>query len=539
MCDTSQPIRRLEELRYEALSNPEAEIRLIRVRPAQSAGDVPRCDLYYAPLGAAPRYIALSYAWGIQPISSTLAIGGNQYLVNAAAASALQHLQSKDEEIYVWIDQICINQTDAAEKSVQVQQMRRIYSEASLVVAWLGDTADSSDLLLGHLARMGEWLWAAEEDRFLALHRHPDTVRAIADAFQALCRREYWQRLWILQEFAVAANIQIACGGVQVGVRQLRAVLEFASDLASNPPPAATALEATKESRISAAQVRSIIGRCYMTPFTSFMEGVFARRARYWENQNEGRVEPLFHVLASTLALEHDYNYPLTSNHVDRIFSVLSLATDAAEFSEFPDYTMTPQQAFTRAAFRMLQQGHIDVLAFSQSPKTHTDLPTWVPDWAMPVKMPCAGPPWRSPFCTSDPSSLSRQAVRLAELDVLEIRGCLVDEVVECGGDVWDPEWLQPLDVERAVAYLNQIRELCEKSRKFSHCDDDEVLAAAACISAGVPFLGAKLPYIVRGRGHLTSGHRHFGLIGEAYVFGIMQGELRRSDRLAQTLRIH
>jgi hypothetical protein len=51
-------------------------------------------------------------------------------------------------------------------------------------------------------------------------------------------------------------------------------------------------------------------------------------------------------------------------------------------------------------------------------------------------------------------------------------------------------------------------------------------------------FLGAKLPYIVWDHGSLANQHRHFSLVGEAYVFGIMQGELRRSERLAQTLRI-
>jgi hypothetical protein len=303
-------------------------------------------------------------------------------LVNAAAVSALQHLQSQDRDEQVWIHQICINQADAAEKSDQVQQMHRIYTEASLVVAWLGDIADGSDLLLGHLARMGEWLWAVEDNRVLALHQHPETLRAIADAFQALCQREYWQRLWILPEFAVATHVQIVCGGVRIWDWQLSAVLEFTSSLTLSYLPMITVPTTLENPGISVDQLKNTIGHCYMIPITSFMEGVFARRARYWQNQTEGHVEPLYHVLASTLALEHDFNYPLTSNQMDRVFSLLNLATDAAEFTEFPDYTMTPQQVFTRAAFQMLQQGHIDVLAFSHFPKSHADLPTWVLDWA-------------------------------------------------------------------------------------------------------------------------------------------------------------
>jgi len=116
----SSNVRHLDMLRYKPFTDAGSEIRLLRVETAES-GAPPRCHLIHARLGAAPRYTALSYAWGSEPIWSALTIGRSQYSVNAAAASALQHLQSQDGEEYVWIDQICINQADAAEKSVQVK----------------------------------------------------------------------------------------------------------------------------------------------------------------------------------------------------------------------------------------------------------------------------------------------------------------------------------------------------------------------------------------------------------------------------------
>ena len=45
----------------------------------------------------------------------------------------------------LWIDQICINQTDLQERSEQVRIMRQIYSKAQLVILWLGEDGDNNE----------------------------------------------------------------------------------------------------------------------------------------------------------------------------------------------------------------------------------------------------------------------------------------------------------------------------------------------------------------------------------------------------------
>lgn len=46
----------------------------------------------------------------------------------------------------LWIDAICINQSDFAERAIQVGQMHQIFSNAGIVYAWIGnwDTRFSS-----------------------------------------------------------------------------------------------------------------------------------------------------------------------------------------------------------------------------------------------------------------------------------------------------------------------------------------------------------------------------------------------------------
>jgi hypothetical protein len=41
--------------------------------------------------------------------------------------------------LMLWVDAICIDQTDASEKSYQVGLMARIYMQAHQVIVWLGD----------------------------------------------------------------------------------------------------------------------------------------------------------------------------------------------------------------------------------------------------------------------------------------------------------------------------------------------------------------------------------------------------------------
>ena len=50
---------------------------------------------------------------------------------------ALWQLTKVDDVTYVWIDAICINRADRAERSQQVARMNKIFSRAKEVIVWL------------------------------------------------------------------------------------------------------------------------------------------------------------------------------------------------------------------------------------------------------------------------------------------------------------------------------------------------------------------------------------------------------------------
>ncbi|KAK0624310.1 heterokaryon incompatibility protein-domain-containing protein, partial [Immersiella caudata] len=128
---------------YPALQNPALEIRLLTLLPNPDDSAPIEVELRASQLEhVEDEYIALSYAWGDPNNTAPITINGHGHHVTVNLQSALRHLRLPSEMVTLWVDAVCINQDDDAEKSSQVQQMGRIYRSAELVIAWLGEAAD-------------------------------------------------------------------------------------------------------------------------------------------------------------------------------------------------------------------------------------------------------------------------------------------------------------------------------------------------------------------------------------------------------------
>lgn len=130
---------------YDALS-PGKWFRLLRIHPGQH-DDPLRCDLISTALEAAPSYTALSYVWGDPTKVGQVECSGIKTTVTRSLLGGLRQLRDTEEDAMVWADAICINQSDAKEKSSQVNMMGTIYDQATEVFVWLGD---DPELLAGH-----------------------------------------------------------------------------------------------------------------------------------------------------------------------------------------------------------------------------------------------------------------------------------------------------------------------------------------------------------------------------------------------------
>ncbi|OAG06323.1 uncharacterized protein CC84DRAFT_1090801, partial [Paraphaeosphaeria sporulosa] len=92
---------------------------------------------------AATKYTCLSYRWGDDEATHTVLINGKIRCVRQNLFDFLdmwKHGRRRRRKLkrWFWIDALCIDQTNAAERNHQVQKMGQIYSNAEEVIVWLG-----------------------------------------------------------------------------------------------------------------------------------------------------------------------------------------------------------------------------------------------------------------------------------------------------------------------------------------------------------------------------------------------------------------
>ncbi|PVH79288.1 heterokaryon incompatibility, partial [Cadophora sp. DSE1049] len=165
------------------------EIRILGLEPGTPSDPI-RCQLHHVKLSGNPIYEALSYMWGPK-VFKIITLDGREYPVRENLWRALTHLRYKDSNLMLWIDAICIDQKDERERNHQVMQMGQIYNRASRVLAWLGLGEPSTNIAMEVLKRVG--MRVVERIKM-------DLEKTEMDALEELCSREYWQRLWIVQE---------------------------------------------------------------------------------------------------------------------------------------------------------------------------------------------------------------------------------------------------------------------------------------------------------------------------------------------------
>lgn len=98
---------------------------------------------------------ALPHVWGNPEPSKEIQVNSSICRVGPNLHSALRHLRSENQLRRLWVDAVCINQQDDAEKSHQVAQMGQAYSGAEQTIAWLGDY-EGGRLAMELAKRIGE-----------------------------------------------------------------------------------------------------------------------------------------------------------------------------------------------------------------------------------------------------------------------------------------------------------------------------------------------------------------------------------------------
>ena len=186
---------------YQPLDTSKREIRFIRIHHGNYLSI--SFELGICSLNDAPTYTALSYCWTDQPPTCQIFVNGAPFWVRPNLYAYLELIRDEDDSSWIFIDAICINQEDIAERNYQVGLMGATYRGAQEVVAWLGveDSAyheytEKSMSEMEHICNSEDELSALVDD---------SSRRRVRLAFLlAFLPWNYWSRVWVVQEVILA-----------------------------------------------------------------------------------------------------------------------------------------------------------------------------------------------------------------------------------------------------------------------------------------------------------------------------------------------
>ena len=184
-----------------------------------------------APSAISPtvEYDALSYSWGKAELDAGIICNGSLLAISANLSDALVYLRQPKQPRHLWVDGLCINQSDPLEKAAQVRNMLRFFEKAHRVIAWIGEpkytniqTNGPTEFSLNET----RWLFSAltnerlvsamRNDDFGLMGPHHKECNDIAqDVYKLLishCERPWFFRTWVRQEVFAANGVILRCG---------------------------------------------------------------------------------------------------------------------------------------------------------------------------------------------------------------------------------------------------------------------------------------------------------------------------------------
>ena len=201
-----RPSIRAEPYAYVKLKFPTRQIRLMQI---DTSGNDVICDLRDFDLARAPPYVAVSYTWGSPEAPRRIWINSRPHQVRRNCYSALNELILHRVTEYVWIDAICINQNDNAERAKQVQMMTAIFTNALWVAAIPESCAPFS---YGRPLHDLSWIEFAAQ----------------------VAEDPLFTRIWVVQELLVAREAKLLGNGNAVFLTDLNALGDRVANDANN-----------------------------------------------------------------------------------------------------------------------------------------------------------------------------------------------------------------------------------------------------------------------------------------------------------------
>ncbi|KAI1329872.1 HET-domain-containing protein [Xylariaceae sp. FL0255] len=335
-------------------------------------------------------YQALSYTWGDPNFTSSLHVVARGDTEEAPATptgvigitenlhSALQNLRDSNRILVLWVDAVCIDQTNIPERNSQVSNIPQIYAGAASVLVWLGtdDLHSSGRLCLSFFTDLAAVI--ANEDpqqRYSVSWRKRLKINKMISDFLSIAQpspigpllsRPWFRRRWIVQEVVLAKDVTVHCGETSIPWAALEAGLAelYKNDMGGFSRNERTVLRTMSHIRNAKSGAKSQVPLDTLVEFETFLCA-----------DPRDRLYALYGVIRKWV--------PSSMDHETRTGKV--------------DYALSIGDVFTNFAILMLRLVDILLPGTSYHPVTHllqlataiqqpigqeiSSIPSWVPDW--------------------------------------------------------------------------------------------------------------------------------------------------------------
>lgn len=345
---------------YDTLPDASDHLRILTVHAGSVSAPI-QCTLRIVSFRDKPSYDALSYTWGDSTSTKPINVDGFEIHVTANLEQALRHLRNVEQDLVLWVDAVCINQSDMMEKSLQVAVMDQIYRGCAQVRIWLGcntsrcrltqSPSQSSNAanhsseavdpfeIVRHLANsrhIHEWPCfdhQVEHGRDVIFYKADGRFDHFFEGFLAVNRSPWWTRVWTIQEAVLPGSGLVL---YDTWTTSLRTIIDCGQRYYGH------------EHKGCCRDAESKLPNGVRTALREFCNAVVTL------DQSRGGDEPKGLELRGLEALSLAYGYRRCGNPRDKVYGLLGIIGD--NFLT-PDYTLCREEVFFRATFRMLCRG--------------------------------------------------------------------------------------------------------------------------------------------------------------------------------------
>jgi len=472
----------LGDRQYQYKPLKDLWVRLVRILPERKT--MIKCEIVHAPLAHPPRYVAISYAWGDAGDTRKIELDGSLIPISVNLHGAFQAVRQKFMPILVWADALSIDQRNMEERTQQIRLMPRIYASAESVAVWLGPEEDESSSAISLLEEISE---LGDKEEALPRLIHSEVSGNSLGRFPAvayLFERDYWHRLWVVQEVFSARSVTVYCGNSHVSwdvfQRASEAFFRHREGLNLNLSKAQGVSQqmTTSPDQFSCSQVLIYQGPASLPDGNSFI----------------GLGEES--LLEALRACRRKF----ASDPKDKLFGILGILPREVQQEFRADYSRSLKDVYTEVVDYLLKAtDRVDVICDAIQPLSHkssTNLPSFVPDWSYMPHLESLGHKYKfraggstKARCKFTNEKLNKLEISAIYLDTITIHGTMVNTVCTVGDYLmaflhWRAVLSESIQNEDVVYKQNMEKQFVEVlclGQVPPHWDDSGQWATACC----------------------------------------------------------